>query len=411
MRDITPSDQDSEPTAPGHQVLLSAGAKTNITVDVTAEDGTTTDTYTVTIYRLRRVASDDADLSALSLSSVTLSPSFASGKDAYTARVPYGTDKITVSYTADVGAAVAISAAPFPTDSSATADADGDTPGHQVALVAGGTNTVITVTVTAEDDMAREDPYIVTVYRENLVKSDDPSLATLTLSDGTPGGNTPITFTYDPSSADKSYDVRVPTGVRAVTVAATTTHPGAVAVVTPSDQDSLTTLHQVLLSAGAKTDITIEVTAEDGTTTDTYTVTIYRLRRVASDDADLSALSLSSVTLSPSFASGKDAYTARVPYGTDKITVSYTADVGAAVAISAAPFPTDSSATADADGDTPGHQVALVAGGTNTVITVTVTAEDDMARKTPTLLPFTARTCRRPTTPACMKTRLARTLV
>ena len=48
------------------------------------------------------------------------------------------------------------------------------------------------------------------------------------------------------------------------------------AVVTPSDQDSLTPGHQVILSAGAKTDITIEVTAEDGTTTDTYSVTIYR---------------------------------------------------------------------------------------------------------------------------------------
>ena len=44
----------------------------------------------------------------------------------------------------------------------------------------------------------------------------------------------------------------------------------------------------------------VEVTAEDGTTTDTYSVTIYRERRVPSNDADLSALSLSGVTLSSS---------------------------------------------------------------------------------------------------------------
>ena len=221
---ISPPDQDSGTT--GHQVLLRGGQNRVIMVRVVSEDRTVTETYTITVYQIRTQPSDNANLSALRLSGATLSPSFASDKDAYTGRAPYGTDEITVSYTADIGAMVSISAAPFPTDSSATADADGDTPGHQVALVAGGTNTVITVTVTAEDEMARDDPYIVTVYRENLVKSDDPSLATLTLSDGTTDGNTPITFTYDPSSADKSYDVRVPSGVRAVTVAATTTHPG-----------------------------------------------------------------------------------------------------------------------------------------------------------------------------------------
>ena len=80
-----PSDQDAETT--GHQVLLSAGEKTNITVVVTAEDRTTTDTYSVTIYRQRRVLSDDADLSALSLSDVTLSPAFAASKISYTGRV------------------------------------------------------------------------------------------------------------------------------------------------------------------------------------------------------------------------------------------------------------------------------------------------------------------------------------
>ena len=125
--------------------------------------------------------------------------------------------------------------------------------------------------------------------------------------------------------------MRVGNGVRAVTVAANTTHDGAVAVITPSDQDSETDDHQVLLRAGAKTNITVEVTAEDGTTTDTYSVTIYRLRRVASSDADLSALSLSGMTLSPAFASNKTSYTGRVPYGTDETTVSYTADVGATV--------------------------------------------------------------------------------
>ena len=87
---------------------------------------------------------------------------------------------------------------------------------------------------------------------------------------------------------------------------------GAEAVITPSDQDSLITGHQVVLRSGAKTEITVVVTAEDGTTTDTYSVTIYRQRRVLSDDANLSALSLSDVTLSPAFAASKISYTGRV---------------------------------------------------------------------------------------------------
>ena len=61
---ITPSDQDSlSEWSPDYSERLAA--KTDITVDVTAEDGITTDTYSVTIYRERLDTSDDADLSAL----------------------------------------------------------------------------------------------------------------------------------------------------------------------------------------------------------------------------------------------------------------------------------------------------------------------------------------------------------
>ena len=375
-----PSDQDTE--TDGHQVNLSAGAKTNITVDVTAEDGTTTDTYSVTIYRARRTPSTDADLSALSLSSVTLSPAFASDKDEYTGRVGYNTDEITVSYTADVGAMVGISAQVGAANAVAE-DADTNAPGHQVNL-GPGVVTTITVTVTPEDTNGTAKPYMVDVYRENLVRSDDPSLAAtdgLTLGHGPIASLTSITLvntaagvnTY--AATTKSYpDVRVPTGVDAVTVATDTEDDGAVAVITPSDQDSLTDGHQVILGAGAKTNITVHVTAEDGTTTDTYSVTIYRGRTQLSGDADLSVLSLSGVTLSSAFASDKDEYTGRAPYRTEQTTVSYTADVGAMVGISAQVGAANAVAE-DADTNAPGHQVDL-GPGVVTTITVTVTPED-----------------------------------
>ena len=369
---ISPSDQDSDNT--GHQVNLTRGAKTNITVEVTAEDGTTK-TYSITIYRERRVPSNDDTLSMLNLSDMTLSPAFDSGKTSYIGRVEYSTDKTTVSYRADIGAMLAISAA-LGSNTPVTEDSS-DAAGYQVDLAAGGITT-ITASVTAEDGGTPAKTYMVEVYRENLVRSDDPSLAettglTLTDGDGTGGTITVENFTY--AATIKPYpNVRVANGVSAVTVAVDTEHDGAVAVITPSDQDSLSSGHQVLLGSGAKTDITVEVTAEDETTTDTYSVTIYRERRVLSDDTDLSALSLSGMTLSPEFASNKASYMGRAEYTTAKTTVSYTADIGAEmVAISAVTGTT--TVTEDSD-DADGYQVDLTPGAVTT-ITMTVTAEND----------------------------------
>ena len=180
--------------------------------------------------------------------------------------------------------------------------------------------------------------------------------------------------------ATKSYpNVRVDNGVHVVTVDAMA-HPGAVTVITPSDQDSLTTGDQVILGAAAKTNITIEVTAEDGTTTNTYSVTIYRERRVVSSDADLSALSLSGVTLSPAFDSAKDEYIGSAANSTQLTTVSYTADVGAQLVTIRIQilWMTGTSdvneSLLDANAATPGHQVRLTKGKA-TIITIKVTPE------------------------------------
>ncbi len=98
-------------------------------------------------------ASDDATLSALSLSDVTLSPSFAADTLAYTGSVGNSVTSTTVTATANHdGATVAI----VPADADDTAD------GHQVALDVG--ETVISVTVTAEDGTTTQ-TYAVTVTR------------------------------------------------------------------------------------------------------------------------------------------------------------------------------------------------------------------------------------------------------
>ena len=94
--DIMPADTDSN--VAGDQVSLTVGAETNITVTVTAEDGSTTKTYTVAVYRERAPKSDDATLSALTLDGAVLSPAFDSNVTTYTARAAYGSDEVTLSY-------------------------------------------------------------------------------------------------------------------------------------------------------------------------------------------------------------------------------------------------------------------------------------------------------------------------
>ena len=109
---------------------------------------------------LTKSASDDATLSALSLSGVTLSPSFAADTLTYTASVGNAVTSTTVTATAnDDGATVAI----VPADADDTAD------GHQVALAVG--DTAVSVTVTAEDGTTTQ-TYAVTVTRAEAVEQD-----------------------------------------------------------------------------------------------------------------------------------------------------------------------------------------------------------------------------------------------
>jgi len=73
------------------------------------------------------------------------------------------------------------------------------------------------------------------------------------------------------------------------------------------------------LSVGSNT-INVRVTAQDGTTTTTYTITVTR----QSNDATLSALTISQGTLSPSFISSTTSYTASVKNSVLSVTVTPT---------------------------------------------------------------------------------------
>ena len=351
---ISPRDADST-TTDVHDVALRDGQNTRITVTVTAEDRRTRQTYTVTVYRDRSTRSDNANLSALRLDGVSLSPRFSSGTTEYDARVPYDVTTVTVvaATAADIGALVPV------------VGGGTEVPNSDVTRTIGevATSTAITVTVTAEDDTTME-IYTIMVYRESgPVLSDDARLGNLALTGATL--SSPAAF----AAGTTEYTAIAEIDVESVTVSATfTDNPGATVEIIPADQNTSTEdVHEVYLTPGTNTVITATVTAENGST-NTYTVTVYQKRLTESDNADLSALSLDGVSLSPDFDPETTQYDARVPYNVMTVTVAATAaDIGALVPV------------VGGGTEVPNSDVTRTIGevGTSTAITVTVTAEND----------------------------------
>ena len=246
-------------------VSLAAGENV-ITVEVTAEDGQTTKTYTVTITRLvtseSNQVSSDATLSALTLSGIDFG-AFASGTESYTATVPNGVTETTVTPT------VNHSEASYVVKLGGVTDADGT-----VSLAAG--SNVITVEVTAEDGETTK-TYTVTVERA-ATPSTDATLEWLTLSGIDIGGGLGDRAYVHTQT---SFAASVYHSVAQTTVTAGPTHSEASYVVKlggVTDADGT-----VSLAAGSNV-ITVEVTAEDGQTTRVYTTTGYARNGICSYD-------------------------------------------------------------------------------------------------------------------------------
>ncbi len=321
-------------------ISLSVGTNV-ITTLVTAQNGTTTTTYTITV--TRGAASTVATLSGLVLSSGTLSPTFAAATTSYSASVTNATTSITVR--------------PTVTDSTATIKVNGTAVASGVASGAislnVGTNTITTL-VTAQDGTTTK-TYVVTVTR---APSTVATLSGLGLSSGT---LSPVF-----AAATTSYTASVTNATTSITVRPTGTDSSATIKVNGTTVVSGTTSGTISLSVGTNT-ITTVVTAQDGVTTMTYIVTVTRISNVAT----LSGLTLSSGSLTPTFAAATTSYTASVTNATTSITVR--------------PTVTDSTATIKVNGTTVTSGVASgafsLSVGTNTITTV-VTAQDGITTTT-----------------------------
>ena len=250
---------------------------------------------------------------------------------------------------------------PTTTDSTATVKVNGTTVSSGSTSAAlpliVGTNT-LTVLVTAQDGTTTS-TYTLTVTR---APSSVSTLSGLTLSSGT------LSPAF--ASGTTSYAASVGNSTSSLTLTPTTTDSTATVKVNGTTVSSGSASNDLPLNVGENT-LTVLVTAQDGTTTSTYTLTV---TRAPSSVSTLSGLTLSSGTLSPAFASGTTSYAASVGNSTSSLTLT--------------PTTTDSTATVKVNGTTvssgsASNALPLIVG--ENTLTVLVAAQDGTTTSTYTL--------------------------
>jgi hypothetical protein len=284
-----------------------------VTVTVTSEDGTATKVYTINVTRQY-----DTSLSSRLISLVTNTGTWDTAFD-----------PDTIYYTVDVPTAVAnitVSGEVEDTDGGAVAAGFGNYPLNK------GDN-LVQVIVTASD--GTEQTYTLKIVR---ALNNDARLNALSVAGAA------ITPAFNRDSANLYYSTTT-AGATVPAITATPFDPNATVVVTPPAS----------LALGPNV-VTITVTAEDGVTTNLYTVVI---NRNAGTNNYLSSLTASSGTLAPAFV---------------KTTSSYTLNVGENVAsVNLAGTPEDPAATVTGGG------IISLSYGSN-LTTLTVTAESGAVR-------------------------------
>jgi|GEM_PF-1210982 len=225
-------------------IILAVGINT-ITVLTTAQDGSTTKTYAVTITRAA-----DATLSSLGISNGTLSPSF---------------DSNTTNYTANVASTISsITLAPVANDPNATVTVNGSPNISNPVNLVVGSNTITTV-VTGQDGVTKK-TYTITVTRQAAV---DATLASLGISNGS------LSPAFD--SGTTNYTVGVDNSVATFALTPAVNDANATVTVNGLPISSGSTSNPINLIVGNNT-VTVVVTAQDGTTKKTYTITVTRAK-------------------------------------------------------------------------------------------------------------------------------------
>ena len=334
---VTPTLQDpaatmtvnGQPTNSGQTrtiTLNPGGQSSNISIVVTAQNAPPK-TYLVTV---SRGVSSNNNLRTLTASPGALSPAFSatSTRTSYTVNVNSTVESVTVSATPqDTTASLSISPRP-------------------ATLGSPGTTTPVFIVVTAQNGTQKT--YTVGVARAAL--GGNNNLSALTVSPG------PLD---DPFNAnDQNYTVNVASTVASITVTPTRQDPNATITVNGTPATSGQGRSVPLNGAGLNTLINIVVTAPNGSQK-TYTVNV--IRAALGGDNNLSGLTVSQGTLSPTFTAARIAYTVNASSSDTSITVTAT--------------PQDPSATVTINGQGPNSRsIPLPGGPASTEIEVRVIA-------------------------------------
>ena len=218
----------------------------------------------------------------------------------------------------------------------------------------GGTDTLTIQTETGT--ITENDAYIYSL-------SDDATLSGLSISSGllSPG------FT----SGTTSYSESVTNDVSSVTVTSTVNQANATMTVNGMAVASGSPSQTINLAVGSNM-ITVVVTAQDGSTQDSY---IINITRVVSNDASLENLTFSSGDLLPSITSGSLVYIDNVGSSVTSVTATPTANqVDATIKV-------DGAAVTNGG---PSQSINLVFG--NNSIVIVVTAPDGLTTQTYTII-------------------------
>ena len=279
-----------------NEVDVNFGLNT-ILINVKAEDGTTKE-VTILLTRLKRT---DATLKSIKIDGADIltydvtpsSETFDPSVEEYTINTPFAYSKSSVNVSAEVN----------DPDKNAVI-----TSGIGNQSISTGDNNTIIIKVTAHDEVTKKE------YKINLsrAKNNDTSLASINLA-----GNA---ATYNAN--DGVWEVTVPNNVTEAnqTNLVATPSPGA----TTNDALATVSFTDTLLDTTDTTDININVTAEDQTTTATH---VLRVTRAKSSVATLHTLSVAGGSFNPSFVPDdetKVVYNVTVPVSATSIDISAT---------------------------------------------------------------------------------------
>jgi gliding motility-associated-like protein len=315
------------------------------TIVVTSEDGAHTKSYDVHVNRLPFA---DVTLAALSINAGTLSPAFVPATRLYTVSVPNNISSIRVTPVATVGTATIQIGSTQISTSNPTASVD---------LYEGTTNN-IRVEVTAADGITKQ-TYTIRVTREALVLSNNAA-AVFVL-------NPSSTLINTTGSANYNYTTSVSAGTSSINLKTVARDANAVIRVNGNVVTSGVLSDAITLNTGA-TVINVSVTAQDGVTVKTYSITV---NREGSNNAVVSLkLTPSSTLVSTGVTGTTVTYSTTVDPATSSITITPTAqEEHASILVNGVAV---ASGTASAP-------IALNIG--STVIAVVVTAQDGISTR------------------------------